>query len=556
MPPAADSDRRMATSDEAEAQRYLAQLRDGSPEQQIAARAALAAIFERRGMLAEATELYERNIRAGVRSGELYTRLASLYRRQGLFELADEALAAAARLSRPAAPPLVERAQPPAAAARRRGVAPAPLLFVTALALLAIGVSLTGWSPADPLFAARRQEQQRQATATAMALLPTATATPLPPTTTPVPTPTLSPTPLLIVCSAELGFAQLRLAIGPDAVGDCLEQPRPDSGGTIHQRTAKGEFVYRKSDNRAAFTNGFETWLVGPSGLQRRPNTERFPWEATPGPIPRPTSTPFPLPTPLPGAILPAHRIVAYYGNPLAPDMGVLGEAPAEAMLARLKQQAEAYTAADPARPALPALHLVASVAQDDPGPEGLYRARMPPELIEKVALWAESNEWLLILDVQVGRSSVAAELEPLLPFLKRRYVHLALDPEFAMGPDKVPGQVFGTMDATTINGAIRTVADLVAAENLPPKVLIVHRFTEEMITNATQIQLDPRVQVVIDMDGFGDPEAKISHYNTYVRDQRVAYTGIKLFYKHDVPLLSPTDVLSLDPPPDVVIYQ
>jgi hypothetical protein len=150
----------------------------------------------------------------------------------------------------------------------------------------------------------------------------------------------------------------------------------------------------------------------------------------------------------------------------------------------------------------------------------------------------------------------VADELAVLEPYLRRPHTHLALDPEFAMGPGQVPGQAIGSLDATDVNTAIQTLADLVEADQLPPKVLIVHRFLPSMLTRAAAIQPDPRVQLVIDMDGYGTPGVKISKYHTFIRDAGVDFGGIKLFYHHDTPLLAPEDVLALDPPPDVVIYQ
>jgi hypothetical protein len=143
-----------------------------------------------------------------------------------------------------------------------------------------------------------------------------------------------------------------------------------------------------------------------------------------------------------------------------------------------------------------------------------------------------------------------------LLPFLKRPNVHLALDPEFAMPKGQAPGQRIGTMDAAAINGAMRTLADLVETENLPPKMLVVHRFTEEMVTGYQKIDIDPRVQVVMVMDGFGNPAIKTRQYDTLIAEQRVQYTGFKLFYRHDQPLMTPEQVLLLDPPPDLIIYQ
>ncbi len=264
-------------------------------------------------------------------------------------------------------------------------------------------------------------------------------------------------------------------------------------------------------------------------------------------------SAPFPQPD---GALLPTYRIVAYYGNPLAPTLGRLGETPPDEMLARLQRTVAFYTQADPARPVKPALELITPLAQASPGEDGLYRARMSAELIEQVAGWAADNDLLFILDVQVGRSSVADEIAQLVPYLSRPHTHLALDPEFAMGPGQVPGRAIGSLDASEVNQAIATLANLVDINQLPPKVLIVHRFLPDMLTNASAIHTDPRVQVVIDMDGFGSPDTKISKYHTLVRDARTDFGGMKLFYDYDTPLLAPEDLLGLDAPPDVVIYQ
>lgn len=80
-------------------------------------------------------------------------------------------------------------------------------------------------------------------------------------------------------CQFVLGFATLRTLIGPQIVGDCLEDQQFAANGNAEQRTTGGLMVWRKADNWTAFTNGHETWLNGPVGLQRRLNTERFAWE-------------------------------------------------------------------------------------------------------------------------------------------------------------------------------------------------------------------------------------------------------------------------------------
>ncbi|HET8623035.1 MAG TPA: hypothetical protein VFM14_05695, partial [Gemmatimonadales bacterium] len=244
-------------------------------------------------------------------------------------------------------------------------------------------------------------------------------------------------------------------------------------------------------------------------------------------------------PEPRQGAVLPGKRIVAYYGNPLSKRMGVLGELAADSMMASLRQRASEWQAADSTRGVQPALHLIATVAQGYPGRDRKHRLRMADTLIERVAGWAEANGWLLFLDVQVGHSSMEAELPRLAPWLARPYVHLGLDPEFAMKDGSVPGRKIGTIDAREVNYAIDLLGGIVDSLGLPPKVLVVHRFTQRMLTGYDRIELDPRVQVVIHMDGFGDRPLKRSVYRDFIVKEPVQFTGFKLFYKNDRPMMT-----------------
>ncbi len=265
-------------------------------------------------------------------------------------------------------------------------------------------------------------------------------------------------------------------------------------------------------------------------------------------------------PAPIPGAILPAKRIVAYYGNPLSKRMGILGEIPSDQMLARLDREVAAWNRADPSTPVVPALHLVAVVAQGAPGRDGKYRLRMTDSLVERVYSWAQSRNALVFLDIQVAHSNVMTEIPRLEQFLKRPNVHLGLDPEFSMKGGEKPGAKIGTMSASDINWAIRYLSNLAKTHNLPPKVLVVHRFTRKMVTGAKDIQLDPRVQVVIDMDGWGAPWLKYDSYRDYVQAEPVQFTGFKLFYHNDTkkgdPLLTPGEILRLTPAPVYIQYQ
>ena len=86
------------------------------------------------------------------------------------------------------------------------------------------------------------------------------------------------------------------------------------------------------------------------------------------------------------------------------------------------------------------------------------------------------------------------------------------------------------------------------------------HRFTRKMITGAENIRLDPRVQIVIDMDGWGAPWLKYDSYRDYIMREPVQFTGFKLFYHNDTkkgdPLLTPAEILKLTPPPVYIQYQ
>ena len=272
------------------------------------------------------------------------------------------------------------------------------------------------------------------------------------------------------------------------------------------------------------------------------------------------TLWPVKMPAPLPGSILPAKRIVAYYGNPLSKRMGILGELPPDQMLAKFDKEIAAWARADPSTPVQPALHLVTVVAQGAPGRDGKYRLRMTDSLIETVASWAARRNAIVFLDIQVALSTVQEELPRLIPFLRRPNFHLGLDPEFSMKGGEKPGSKIGTMNAADFNYAIGVLAKLVTEHNLPPKVLVIHRFTRPMVKGYKDIKLDPRVQVVIHMDGWGQPWLKYDSYRDYVASEPVQFTGFKIFYKNDTkkgdPIITPGELLHLHPKPVYIQYQ
>ena len=267
-------------------------------------------------------------------------------------------------------------------------------------------------------------------------------------------------------------------------------------------------------------------------------------------------------PYPLPGAILPYKRIVAFYGNIYSKKMGILGKLPPAEMIAQLYDEVKKWEKADPHTAVQPALHYIAVVAQGNSGKDGKYRYRMPDKQIDSVLTIARMRENMIVfLDIQVALSVISEELPRLEKYLKMPNVHLGIDPEFSMKSGLKPGSGIGTYDAADINYCSDFLAKLVKENHLPPKVFIIHRFTRKMITNSKDIKLHPEVQIVMNMDGWGDPELKKGTYRYFINQEPVQFTGFKLFYVNDLKkgegrMLTPNELLKLQPQPSYIQYQ
>ncbi|MDD3723524.1 MAG: hypothetical protein PHW92_13745 [Lutibacter sp.] len=263
---------------------------------------------------------------------------------------------------------------------------------------------------------------------------------------------------------------------------------------------------------------------------------------------------------PLPGAVLPYNRIIAFYGNLYSKRMGILGQLPKEEMLKKLQDEVANWQAADTTIKVIPALHYIAITAQTEPGKAKLHRLRMPFKQIDTILNWAKSIDALVFLDIQVGHSNVKDEVASLETYLKLPNVHLGIDPEFSLKNGHIPGTKIGSFNSDDINEAIDILANLVQKNNLPPKVLVVHRFTQGMVPNYKNIKIVPEVQIVMNMDGFGDKILKRSTYLRYIYKEPVQFTGFKLFYKNDNKndweMYSPEELLKFTPKPIYIQYQ
>jgi hypothetical protein len=264
-----------------------------------------------------------------------------------------------------------------------------------------------------------------------------------------------------------------------------------------------------------------------------------------------------PLPAELPRGgrtILPGKRVVAFYGAPQDRELGVLGIGSPRLAARKLERQARPY--ARPGRPVLPAFELIAAIVTGEAGDGGDHSIRQEPATIRRYLRTARAHKMLMLLDIQPGYAPFLQEAQALEHFLKEPDVSLALDPEWSMDPPQLPGQEIGSTNAATINEVSRYLSSVVRRYDLPQKLLVVHRFTGDMIQAEHDLERNPGVALVVNVDGFGDQPNKISKYHEFTRDLRRRFNGFKLFYEEDVNLMKPRQVLRLSPQPDLVVYE
>ena len=252
-------------------------------------------------------------------------------------------------------------------------------------------------------------------------------------------------------------------------------------------------------------------------------------------------------------AELPESRVVAFYG---APQMGatILGMKSPAAAARRLAKQSRPYrTLGD--RPVLGAFDLVSVFATAGGGPDDLYRTRQDPEVIQIYLDQARAVGARLILDIQPGRSTFVEEVEALLPWLAEPDVDVALDPEWNVGRRGIPGRTEGKVRAAEVNAVAAALADVVEANGLPPKLLLVHQFRRGSIRGRTKLRSPEGVQTLLNFDGIGAPGPKAAGYADLAAPPPL-FNGFSLFYQRDTPVMKPGAVLALTPEPDFLLYQ
>lgn len=261
---------------------------------------------------------------------------------------------------------------------------------------------------------------------------------------------------------------------------------------------------------------------------------------------------------PEPGSVLDGNTLVCFYGNRAAISMGILGQHSLPALEQRLRQLAVAYDELNGELGVKLCFDYVYLVANASGHPYSHYTPYR--ELFDEALEFAKERDIEFFVDLQLGYRDVEEEVRAILPLLEAPNVHLALDTEFSMvlRGEGIPGGTLGSMDAEDVNKAVEILRAFVAERRLPPKILMVYQFEDRMLTNKDRLQVGtPGVTILINADGvgFGGVEGKITDYEAYAKEPRDAL-GIKLFFGQDVRVLTPEEVMGLDPSPQQVVYQ
>lgn len=269
---------------------------------------------------------------------------------------------------------------------------------------------------------------------------------------------------------------------------------------------------------------------------------------------------PVPAPPELPGggrALFPDYRLIALYGSPDAPALGVLGEQPIEQSIARTKQLAAEYQAVSPEK-IMPTFEIITTVAADEPTHNGDYSRELE---VEKILPWVDAAEKAgvyVVLDLQPGHSDFLSQAKLYEELLKRPHVGLALDPEWRLGPGQQHMVDIGSVGVAEVNQTATWLADLTSRHNLPQKLFLLHQFKLDMITDRHLLDTSRKeLAYLVQMDGNGSRAQKQDTWQALLLDAPAGlHFGWKNFYDEDEAMLSPAETMQVAPAPWFVSYQ
>jgi hypothetical protein len=262
----------------------------------------------------------------------------------------------------------------------------------------------------------------------------------------------------------------------------------------------------------------------------------------------------------LPGGgqvLFPGRRLVAMYGHPETPGLGVLGQQDLAASITRARDLAAGYRPLSRV-PVVPAFEIIATVAQASPGPDGTYSYQTPVSELLPWVRQATADGLYVVLDLQPGRASLLSQAERYQSLLAMPDVGLALDAEWKLQPGQKPLRQIGHVDIGEVNGVVSWLATLTARYHLPQKLLVLHQFQLAMLSGEQSLDTShDDLAIVIHMDGQGTPGVKQGTWNavTAAAPPKVFF-GWKNFLVKDHPMLTPSETMTKTPAPVMISYQ
>jgi len=245
--------------------------------------------------------------------------------------------------------------------------------------------------------------------------------------------------------------------------------------------------------------------------------------------------------------------LVAYYGTARSGALGVLGEAPPDRIMPRLRRAAAPFKREGEV--IQPVYELIVTIADAGPGRDGDFNHDIRRADVAAYVAAARRNKVLLILDIQPGRTGFLKVAKRWAWALRDPWVGLALDPEWRVGPRQVPAQVIGSVSAEEVNRTAAWLAAMVRREGLPEKILMLHQFRSSMIRDIHRIKPREGLAMIQHVDGFGTPGQKLVTYRTVARPRQFAM-GFKLFYDEDRPRMGAAAVRRIRPIVRFVSFQ
>lgn len=255
--------------------------------------------------------------------------------------------------------------------------------------------------------------------------------------------------------------------------------------------------------------------------------------------------------------IFPEYRLFGYSGHPQSEPLGRLGIGDLDERVEEIEEVGQGYL---DGRELMPVLELITVVVHPLPGPDGMYRTREPESVVQDYLDAAERHDAMLLLNIQPGMSTMMDEVEHYEEFLQHPSVGVALDPEWDTAPGQVPGEVYGFTDGSEIDEVARYLDDLVEENDLPQKALVYHQVHRGVVGNPDAIGEYDNVVVINSVDGIGAPSDKIATYTNVIADKPdQVVAGFKLFFAEDAalgPLMTPDEVLAIDPEPEYILWE